>query len=127
MFDSGKENGFKALIYMHRYNEDTVALVRADYLHKVQKAIENAIESADIIIDSATSPAQKAKGVKQKEKLVKQLAETRNYDAAIAHVASKRIGIDLDDGVTVNYAKFQGVEVSREGKKAVKIDLLSKI
>jgi type II restriction/modification system DNA methylase subunit YeeA len=127
MFDSGKENGFKALIYMHRYNEDTVALVRADYLHKVQKAIENAIESADIIIDSATSPAQKAKAVKQKEKLVKQLAETRNYDAAIAHVASKRIGIDLDDGVTVNYAKFQGVEVSREGKKAVKIDLLSKI
>lgn len=127
MFDSGKENGFKALIYMHRYNEDTVALVRADYLHKVQKAIENAIESADIIIDSATSRTQKAKAVKQKEKLVKQLAETRNYDAAIAHVASKRIGIDLDDGVTVNYAKFQGVEVSREGKKAIKIDLLSKI
>lgn len=92
MFDSGKENGFKALIYMHRYNEDTVALVRADYLHKVQKAIE----SVDIIIDSATSPAQKAKAVKQKEKLVKQLAETRNYDAAIAHVASKRIGIDLE-------------------------------
>lgn len=127
MFDSGKENGFKALIYTHRYNEDTVARVRADYLHKVQKAIENAIEGADIIIDSDISLAQKAKAVKQKEKLVKQLAETRNYDAAIAHVASKRIGIDLDDGVTVNYAKFQGVELSREGKKAVKIDLLSKI
>ena len=127
MFDSGKENGFKALIYMHRYNEDTVARVRTDYLHKVQRAIENAIESADIIIDSATSPTQKAKAVKQKEKLVKQLAETRNYDAAIGHVASKRIGIDLDDGVTVNYSKFQGVEVSREGKKVVKIDLLSKI
>lgn len=127
MFDSGKENGFKALIYMHRYNEDTVARVRADYLHKVQKAIENAIEGADIIIDSATSSAQKAKAVKQKEKLVKQLAETRNYDAAIAHVASQRIGIDLDDGVTVNYAKFQGVEVSREGKKSIKIHLLSKI
>lgn len=127
MFDSGKENGFKALIYMHRYNEDTVARVRTDYLHKVQKAIESAIESADIIMDSATSSAQKAKAVKQKEKLVKQLAETKNYDAAIGHVASQRIGIDLDDGMTANYAKFQGVEVSREGKKAVKIDLLSKL
>lgn len=127
MFDSGKENGFKALIYMHRYDEDTVARMRTDYLHKVQKAIENAIERADIIIDSATNSSQKAKAIKQKEKLVKQLAETRNYDAAIAHVASQRIGIDLDDGVTVNYAKFQGIEVSREGKKAVKIDLLSKI
>jgi len=127
MFDSGKENGFKALIYMHRYNEDTVAKVRTNYLHKVQKAIESAIESADIIIDSASSSTQKAKVVKQKEKLVKQLSETRIYDSAIGHVASQRIGIDLDDGVIANYAKFQGVEISKEGKKASKIDLLSKI
>lgn len=127
LFDSGKENGFKALIYMHRYNQDTVGRVRADYLHKTQKAIENAISRADMVIDSSANPSQKTKAVKEKEKLAKQLAETRFYDAAIGHVAAQRISIDLDDGITVNYAKFQGVEVSSEGKKASKIDLLGKI
>lgn len=127
LFDSGKENGFKALVYMHRYNQDTVGRVRADYLHRTQKAIENSISRADMIMDSVANPTQKAKAVKDKEKFVKQLAETRLYDAAIGHIAAQRIAIDLDDGVTVNYAKFQGVEVSSEGKKTSKIDLLGKI
>jgi type II restriction/modification system DNA methylase subunit YeeA len=127
LFDSGKENGFKALIYLHRYNQDTVGRVRVDYLHNTQKAIESAISRADMVIESATNPSQKAKAVKEKEKLVKQLAETRIYDAAIGHIAAQRIAIDLDDGVAVNYAKFQGIEVSSEGKKASKIDLLGKI
>lgn len=127
LFDSGKENGFKALIYMHRYNQDTVGRVRVDYLHRIQKAIESAISRADMVIEGSTNPSQKAKAVKEKEKLVKQLAETRIYDAAIGHIAAQRIAIDLDDGVAVNYAKFQGVEVSSEGKKASKIDLLGKI
>lgn len=60
-------------------------------------------------------------------KYTKQLAEMRIYDEAIAHVANQRIEIDLDDGVKVNYAKFQGVEVAQEGKKALKVDLLAKI
>lgn len=60
-------------------------------------------------------------------KLEKQLAEMKIYDEAIAHVANQRIEIDLDDGVKVNYAKFQGVEVAQEGKKALKVDLLAKI
>lgn len=127
LFDSGKENGFKALIYMHRYNQDTVARVRTDYLHKTQKAIEHAISRAEMVIDSSNNASLKAKAVKEKEKLVKQLSETRLYDHAIAHVASQRIAIDLDDGVTVNYAKFQGVEVSSEGKKASSVNLLGKI
>jgi hypothetical protein len=127
LFDSGKENGFKALIYMHRYNQDTVARVRTDYLHKTQKAIEDAISRTEMVIDSSTNATLKAKAVKEKGKLVKQLSETRLYDQAIAHVASQRIAIDLDDGVTVNYAKFQGVEVSSEGKKASSINLLGKL
>jgi len=127
LFDSGKENGFKALIYMHRYTQDTVGKVRADYLHRTQKAIENSISRAYMIMESAANPTQKANAVKDKEKLVKQLAETKIYDAAIGHIAAQRIAIDLDDGVTVNYAKFQGVEISSEGKKASKIDLLGKI
>jgi hypothetical protein len=127
LFDSGKENGFKALIYLHRYNEDTVGRVRADYLHKTQAAIENAIAHCDVVLESNASASDKAKAVKQKEKLVKQLAETRIYDQAIAHIAHQRISLDLDDGVVANYAKFQGVVVSSEGKKSVKVDLLGKI
>ncbi len=126
-FDSGKNNGFKALIYMHRYEPDLVARVRTDYLHKTQKALETAITHNERIIENSSSASEKSKAVKAKNKLIKQLEETRKYDEALAHVANQKIGIDLDDGVKVNYAKFQGVEVSREGKKATKIDLLKKI
>lgn len=126
-FDSGKNNGFKALIYMHRYEPDLVARVRTDYLHKTQKALETAIANNERIIENSASASQKSKAVKIKNKLLKQLEETRKYDEALAHIANQKIPIDLDDGVKVNYAKFQGVEVSREGKKAKKVDLLKKI
>lgn len=127
MFDSGKQNGFKALIYMHRYDADTVGRVRTDYLHNAQKYVETAMQSAQYTIDNATSASEKSKATKAVTKYTKQLAEMRIYDEAIAHVANQRIEIDLDDGVKVNYAKFQGVEVAQEGKKALKVDLLAKI
>ena len=127
LFDSGKQNGFKALIYMHRYDADTVGRVRTDYLHKAQKYVETAMQSAQYIIDNATSASEKSKATKAVTKYTKQLAEMKIYDEAIAHVANQRIEIDLDDGVKVNYAKFQGVEVAQEGKKALKVDLLAKI
>ena len=127
LFDSGKQNGFKALIYMHRYDADTVGRVRTDYLHKAQKYVETAMQSAQYTIDNATSASEKSKATKAVTKYTKQLAEMRTYDEAIAHVANQRIEIDLDDGVKVNYAKFQGVEVAQEGKKALKVDLLAKI
>lgn len=127
MFDSGKQNGFKALIYMHRYDADTVGRVRTDYLLKAQKYVETAMQSAQYTIDNATSASEKSKATKAVTKYTKQLAEMKIYDEAIAHVANQRIEIDLDDGVKVNYAKFQGVEVAQEGKKALKVDLLAKI
>ena len=127
MFDSGKQNGFKALIYMHRYDADTVGRVRTDYLHKAQKYVETAMQSTQYTIDNATSASEKSKATKAVTKYTKQLAEMKVYDEAIAHVANQRIEIDLDDGVKVNYAKFQGVEVAQEGKKALKVDLLAKI
>lgn len=127
LFDSGKQNGFKALIYMHRYDADTVGRVRTDYLHKAQKYVETAMQSAQYTIDNATSVSEKSKATEAVTKYTKQLAEMKIYDEAIAHVANQRIKIDLDDGVKVNYAKFQGVEVAQEGKKALKIDLLAKI
>lgn len=127
LFDSGKQNGFKALIYMHRYNADTVGRVRIDYLHRAQKYVETAIQSAQYTIDNATSASEKSKATKAVTRYTKQLAEMKIYDEAIAHIANKRIEIDLDDGVKVNYEKFQGVEVAQEGKKALKVDLLAKI
>lgn len=127
LFDSGKQNGFKALIYMHRYDEDTVGRVRTDYLHKAQKYVETAMQSAQYTLDNASSSSEKSKATKSITKYTKQLAEMQIYDEAIAHIANRRIEIDLDDGVKVNYAKFQGVEVAQEGKKALKVDLLAKI
>lgn len=127
LFDSGKQNGFKALIYMHRYDADTVGRVRTDYLHWAQKYVETAMQSAQYTIDNASSASEKSKATKAVTKYTKQLAEMKIYDEAIAHIANKRIEIDLDDGVKVNYEKFQGVEVAQEGKKALKVDLLAKI
>ena len=127
LFDSGKQNGFKALIYMHRYDTDTVGRVRTDYLHRAQKYVETAMQSAQYTIDNATSASEKSKATKAVTKYTKQLAEMKIYDEAIAHIANKRIEIDLDDGVKVNYEKFQGVEVAQEGKKALKVDLLATI
>ncbi|MCI7121461.1 MAG: BREX-1 system adenine-specific DNA-methyltransferase PglX [[Ruminococcus] gnavus] len=127
MFDSGKQNGFKALIYMHRYDADTVGRVRTDYLHRAQKYVETAMQSAQYTIDNASSASEKSKATKAVTKYTKQLAEMKIYDEAIAHIANQRIEIDLDDGVKVNYEKFQGVEVAQEGKKALKVDLLAKL
>lgn len=127
LFDSGKQNGFKALIYMHRYDADTVGRVRTDYLHRAQKYVETAMQSAQYTIDNASLATEKSKATKAVTKYTKQLAEMKIYDEAIAHIANKRIEIDLDDGVKVNYEKFQGVEVAQEGKKALKVDLLAKI
>ncbi len=127
LFDSGKQNGFKALIYMHRYDADTVGRVRTDYLHRAQKYVETAMQSAQYTIDNASSASEKSKATKAVTKYTKQLAEMKIYDEAIAHIANKRIEIDLDDGVKVNYAKFQGVEIAQEGKKALKVDLLAKL
>lgn len=127
LFDSGKQNGFKALIYMHRYDADTVGRVRTDYLHRAQKYVETAMQSAQYTIDNASSASEKSKATKAVTKYTKQLAEMKIYDEAIAHIANKRIEIDLDDGVKVNYEKFQGVEVAQEGKKTLKVDLLAKL
>lgn len=127
LFDSGKENGFKALVYMHRYTPDTVGIVRTEYLHKTQKAIEQAMQRAEYTGENASSASDKKKAVQQITKYTKQLGQMKSYDEAMAHIANQRIEIDLDDGVKVNYEKFQGVEVAQEGKKALKIDLLAKI
>ena len=127
LFDSGKNNGFKALIYMHRYNADTVSNVRTEYLHKFQNTYEVLIKDDEYIMNHSDNKAEVTKARKHKENLEKKLAETRIYDQALAHIANKRIDIDLDDGVKVNYEKFQDVKVINEGSKSIKVNLLGKI
>ncbi len=128
LFDSGRQNGFKALIYLHRYDPLTVARVRTDYLHRLQKKYEAEINHLDILMDSEIPKREKTAARKRKEVIIKQIEECRAYDEAIAHVANQKVEIDLDDGVKVNYAKFQGVEIPQgEGKRPLKADLLVKM
>lgn len=127
LFDSGKQNGFKALIYIHRYTPDTVGLIRSVYLHNAQTAIQNALQNSEYIISSTTSATERARETRKRDKYVKQLNELRPYYQALSHVALQRIEMDLDDGVKKNYQLFQNVEVSTEGKKKHTINLLAKI
>lgn len=112
---------------MHRYTQDTVGLIRSDYLSKVQSAIENSLKNAEFDISNASGSVDKASATRRREKYIKQMSEIKTYYQAIAHIAIQRIAIDLDDGVKTNYAKFQGIEVSGEGTKKQTIDLLMKI
>ena len=121
LYDSGKQDGFKALIYMHRYNADTTGTVRVDYLHKIQRNYMNEIDRMQDMIENSTQVREIAQAEKRKEKLLKQLKETKEYDEKIAHIALSRIEIDLDDGVKVNYDK---VQTGQDGKK---LDILAKI
>ncbi|MED1410808.1 BREX-1 system adenine-specific DNA-methyltransferase PglX [Bacillus paramycoides] len=128
LFDSGKNDGFKALVYMHRYDVGTVAEVRTDYLHTLQRKYEAEIVHRDVLLESDASTKDKMRAKKGKEKLQKQLLECQQYDQVIAHIANQKITLDLDDGVKVNYAKFQDVELPQgEGKKTLKANLLAKI
>lgn len=107
LFDSGKQNGFKALIYLHRYNADTIGNLRIDYLHRMQRIYESEISRMQDMIDHSTSAREVAQSTKRREKLQKQLKECREYDERLAHLALSRIELDLDDGVKVNYRKIQ--------------------
>ncbi|MDN6162460.1 MAG: BREX-1 system adenine-specific DNA-methyltransferase PglX, partial [Atopostipes sp.] len=107
-------DGFKALVYMHRYDEDTTGKVRTDYLHKVQKAYEFKLDNLNYHIENSEDAREIADAEKEVEKLTKQLKECRDYDEKIGHLALQRIPIDLDDGVKVNYDK---VQTDENGKK----------
>lgn len=120
LFDSGKQNGFKALVYMHRWNADTIGNVRVEYLHRIQRVYEKEITRMQEIIDNSHDNKEISNATKRKEKLQKQIKETKDYDAKIAHLALSRIDIDLDGGVKVNYEKVQ----TADGKK---MQILAKI
>ncbi|MGN1369433.1 MAG: SAM-dependent methyltransferase, partial [Aristaeellaceae bacterium] len=109
LFDSGKKNGFKCLIYMHRYAPDTIARIRTDYVHEQQSRYRTAIEDLEKRVASAATTAERVKLTKQLTKIRAQSEELRLYEEKIHHLADQMISIDLDDGVKVNYAKFADV------------------
>ena len=108
LFDSGKKNGFKALIYMHRYQSDTIARIRTDYVHEQQARYRTAIANLEQRIANV-STSERVKLNKKLAKLQVQDTELRNYEEKIHHLADQMISIDLDDGVKKNYAIFQDV------------------
>lgn len=113
LFDSGKQNGFKALVYLHRYTPDTIGNLRIDYLHKMQRVYESEINRMQDMMDHSENAREVAAASKRKDKLAKQLKECREYDEKISHLALSRIEVDLDDGVKVNYRKLQ---TAQDGK-----------
>ena len=124
MFSSGKMGAFKCLIYMHRYNPDTLATINLKYFFKAQalykterERLENQIRSD--VLDSG----DKRKAEKELENIIAYQKELDEYGQALGHMADKRISIDLDDGVKVNYQKFQNVEMDTDSGK-IKKDLL---
>lgn len=108
LFDSGKKNGFKALIYMHRYREDTIARIRTDYVHEQQGRYRTAIADLESRIANADT-GSRVKLTKQLTKLQNQAEELRVYEEKIHHLADQMIRIDLDDGVKHNYEIFKDV------------------
>lgn len=113
LFDSGKENGFKALVYLHRYDENTIGRVRADYLHRMERIYSNEVNRMQDVIDHSHSAHEVSVAEKRLEKMKKQIKECQDYDAKLGHLALDQIHLDLDDGVKVNYRK---VQTGRDGK-----------
>jgi len=108
LFDSGKKNGFKALVYLHRYSRDLLAKLRTDYVHEQQERYRTQLAHIATALNTATG-AERARLLKQQDKLTEQLKEITAFEEKVHHLADQNIGIDLDDGVKKNYEIFTDV------------------
>ena len=108
MFSSGKKHAFKALVYMHRWQETTIAILRTDYVHELQERYRTQLSMLNEQIETATQ-SDRVRLRKQQEKLAGQLMEINAYEEKVHHFADRMIAIDLDDGVKNNYAKFADI------------------
>ncbi len=113
LFDSGKQNGFKALVYMHRWDKNSIGRVLV-YLHKIQEKYEIEVRAIDAMLEHMTDKRQQAAEEQRRDHLLKQIAEIKEYDEGLDHMTNEHIDIDLDDGVKVNYEK---VQTDRNGTK----------
>ena len=108
LFDSGKKHGFKALVYLHRYSRDLLAKLRTDYVHEQQERYRTQLNHIAAALNTATG-AERAKLLKQQDKLTEQAKEIGSYEEKVHHLADQNITIDLDDGVKKNYEIFADV------------------
>lgn len=108
LFDSGKKNGFKALIYMHRYQRDLLARLRTDYVHEQQERYRTQLTQIGISLEHAEA-SERVKLNKRQKKIQEQALELQKYEEKIHQLADQNIEIDLDDGVKHNYALFAEV------------------
>ena len=124
LFTSGKKAGFKCLIYMHRYNSDTLARINAKYFLPESTRMKNELEELNGKV-AHSEGREKLKYEKERQNLVAAYNEAIEYGQVLDHMANRYISIDLDDGVKENYAKFQGIEIVTDGGSKVKKDLLA--
>lgn len=122
---SGKQNGFKALIYLHRYTPALLAQIRTAYLLPLMRTIDRLLTLTNTEVDSTRA---KAAAEKQRANYQRQLTELRQYETVVQYMANREVVLDLDDGVKVNYAKFQDIEVpSEDGAKTQRLNVLTKV
>lgn len=126
-FSSGKKGAFKGLMYLHRYDKYTLARIRTDYVLKLTTTLNQLIEHAQVIIDGNVSAKEVARARKEREAYEAQLQELREYDLILKQLADQEIDLDLDDGVKVNYAKFQDIPFKKDNGRSEKMNLFEKI
>jgi hypothetical protein len=126
-FSSGKKGAFKGLMYLHGYDKYTLARIRTDYVLKLTTTLNQLIEHAQVIIDGNISAKEVARARKEREAYEAQLQELREYDLILKQLADQEIDLDLDDGVKVNYAKFQEIPFKKDNGRSEKMNLFEKI
>lgn len=120
LFESGKKNGFKCLIYMHRYDENLVAKIRLDYLYKIQRIYESRLQEIKIDLEDNNLSNYNAKKLEKKQEILQiKLEEIKKYNDKLSTIGDKRITIDLDDGVTENYKKFTYIDPLTNEKSSI--------
>lgn len=113
-FDSGKNGGFRALMYLHRYDQNTIPTARLSYLHDIQWKYEQEKERLEKYIENSTIASERTKAQKQLDLINKQILECRAYDEVLNHASNMNITLDLDDGVKVNYKKLQELDGDKD-------------
>ena len=114
LFSSGKQKAFEALVYLHRYNEGTLARMRTVHVTPLMGKLQQRINDLDAEIAASSSSAEKTRKTREMDKLVKQVVELREFDEELRHLADQRIALDLDDGVKVNYARFGNLLAAKD-------------
>lgn len=114
LFSSGKQKAFEALVYLHRYNEGTLARMRTIYVTPLMGKLQQRMADLQAEHDASSSSAEKTRKTREKDKLAKQVIELRAFDEELRHLADQRITLDLDDGVKVNYGRFGNLLASKD-------------